>query len=502
MMSATGPGAAAAPCPDGPRGPGESELVAQYDYTDEDGKLLFQVLRFRPKAFRARRPNGRDGWLADLEGVRRVLYRLPQLVAADCVLVVEGEKDVETAERLSLPARFAATCNPFGACQWRSEYTTVLAGKTVYLCPDNDRAGRDHLLQVGLALNATAREVRVLALPPSVKDLSEWIGGGADREAFCRLLRSAETFVPPPDQHEVAPAGQPLAGAAGEIAAVYDYTDEDGTTLFQVLRFRPKAFRTRRPDGQGGWYWGPAAVRPVLYHLPEVLAASTVLVVEGEKDVETAKGLLLPAHWAVTCNPFGVCQWREQYSAILAGKVVYLCPDNDPPGRDHLLQVGLSLIDRAREIRVVALPAAVKDLSEWVEGGGNADGFAALLLASESFPYPRDQGELITGVQPLVDALGLIGKLRGVVCAPEAPLSSDHLARPQIGFLPQELAQVLPGWLGTAADGSSAVCVRGFEALAVAALQELAAETLALGERREELLARLDRLAAAEGSPR
>lgn len=32
-------------------------------------------------------------------------------------------------------------------------------------------------------------------------------------------------------------------------------------------------------------------MRPVLYHLPEVIAAHQVIVTEGEKDVETACSL-------------------------------------------------------------------------------------------------------------------------------------------------------------------------------------------------------------------
>ena len=36
------------------------------------------------------------------------------------------------------------------------------------------------------------------------------------------------------------------------IVATYDYCDEKNTLLFQVLRYEPKAFRQRRPDGDHG----------------------------------------------------------------------------------------------------------------------------------------------------------------------------------------------------------------------------------------------------------
>ena len=34
-------------------------VLANYDYTDETGELLFQVVRYAPKDFRQRRPNGK-----------------------------------------------------------------------------------------------------------------------------------------------------------------------------------------------------------------------------------------------------------------------------------------------------------------------------------------------------------------------------------------------------------------------------------------------------------
>src|SRR5262245_54489201 len=39
------------------------------------------------------------------------------------------------------------------------------------------------------------------------------------------------------------------------IVAEYDYTDEHGDLLYQVVRFDPKDFRQRYPNGNGGWIW-------------------------------------------------------------------------------------------------------------------------------------------------------------------------------------------------------------------------------------------------------
>jgi putative DNA primase/helicase len=164
--------------------------VATYDYRDEGGKLLFQALRYEPKDFRQRRPDGRGGWYYNLDGVRRVLYRLPELIAsapAALVFVAEGEKDVERLRALGL----AATCNPQGAGKWREEYGEALRGRSVVILPDNDRPGEEHAEQVAVALYRVAQSVKVLRLPnlPPKGDVSDWLdaGGAADH-----LLEMAE----------------------------------------------------------------------------------------------------------------------------------------------------------------------------------------------------------------------------------------------------------------------------------------------------------------------
>jgi hypothetical protein len=110
--------------PFGSNGKAQQRVIATYDYTDESGALLYQVLGFEPKDFRQRRPDGVGGWLWKLDGVRRIPYRLPELIEALAnerpVFVVEGEKDVEALAAISVPA----TCNPHGTGKWRDEYRT------------------------------------------------------------------------------------------------------------------------------------------------------------------------------------------------------------------------------------------------------------------------------------------------------------------------------------------------------------------------------------------
>src|SRR5262249_20583079 len=100
------------------------QIVATYDYIDEAGKLLFQCVRYEPKEFKQRRPDGNE-WIWNIKGTRRVLYWLPEVLKAETVCLTEGEKDADNLRELG----FTATTNPLGAGKWRDEYAEVLRGK-------------------------------------------------------------------------------------------------------------------------------------------------------------------------------------------------------------------------------------------------------------------------------------------------------------------------------------------------------------------------------------
>jgi putative DNA primase/helicase len=76
-------------------------IVAQYDYSDEGGGLLYQVVRFDPKDFCQRRPDGGGGWVWSLGDTRRVLYRLPAVARG----VAEGRLIVQRRRRWQLATR-------------------------------------------------------------------------------------------------------------------------------------------------------------------------------------------------------------------------------------------------------------------------------------------------------------------------------------------------------------------------------------------------------------
>jgi hypothetical protein len=148
-------------------------IVASYDYIDEGGAVLFQKVRTAAKRFWQRRPDGNGGWIKNTKGVRKVLYRLPQVVEAisndEIVVVVEGEKDADNLIKLGV----RATSSPDGAAKpgekpkWRREYSDLLRDADVVVVPDNDPTGRAHAQATADSLQGIARASACSISPPT-----------------------------------------------------------------------------------------------------------------------------------------------------------------------------------------------------------------------------------------------------------------------------------------------------------------------------------------------
>ncbi len=177
-------------------------------------------------------------------------------------------------------------------------------------------------------------------------------------------------------------------GALNEIER-YPYVDSDGNILFEVVRYTDdkggKAFKQRRPDGQGGWVWNLNGVERVPYRLPAILnAAAPIFLVEGEKDVHTLES------WdaVASCNPGGSGSSRlyEQWTEDFRGRDVVILPDNDGPGRKHAVAVAAALLGTAASIKVVELPGLADkgDVTDWRDTGGTFERLWE--LAQEAVP--------------------------------------------------------------------------------------------------------------------
>ncbi len=131
--------------------PVKPRIVKEYNYYDLAGELVSQTVRYEPKKFSQRtKKNGQ--WVWSLKGVETVLYNLKAISTAKQVLLLEGEKDCDTAHALG----YLATTCPMGAGKWKSSYTHMLEGKEVILCPDNDTPGIKHMLEIGKILQKSS----------------------------------------------------------------------------------------------------------------------------------------------------------------------------------------------------------------------------------------------------------------------------------------------------------------------------------------------------------
>jgi len=177
--------------------------TAVYDYRDADGTLLSQVVRSSPKSFRQRRPDGAGGWIWNLGDLRRVPYRLPELIAAveagRWIVVVEGEKDVDRLVQEGL----VATCNPCGAGKFSAAFAPYFDAARVAILPDCDTPGRVHAEKVASILASIAAEVKIVDLPGLAEhgDVSDYLNHGGSPEELKRLIQKAprwEASAPAP----------------------------------------------------------------------------------------------------------------------------------------------------------------------------------------------------------------------------------------------------------------------------------------------------------------
>jgi RecA-family ATPase len=253
------------------------------------------------------------------------------------------------------------------------------------LCPGPDHSATDRSLSIKLDANAPdgflvhsfavddpiacKDYVRAKAGLPAFKPNG---GNGRHRASDDAVERALMAVVQGAD-----------ARPKGRVVATYDYRDDDGKLMYQVLRFEPKSFRQRRPDGNGGWIWSLSDVSRVLYRAPDLLKfpSGTIFITEGEKDCDRL--------WSIDLCATTVAsgKWTEDCVQALAGRHVLILEDNDKAGRAKALDAATLLFDVADTVRIVRLPglAEGEDVSDWLD----ADPHRAEKLVDVCFDFPE-----------------------------------------------------------------------------------------------------------------
>lgn len=228
--------------------------------------------------------------------------------------------------------------------------------------------------------------------------------GRCDTEKACQSMGLTLSDLYPPKPKEEL-----------KLTATYNYYSEDGTLLFQKLRFvdssGKKTFRQRKPDGRGGWDYKLADTPRVLYNLPAVVNAvkqgKPVFVVEGEKDVDTLTKMSIVA----TTMPNGAGTWNEIHTSVLAGATVDIIIDNDLPGQQHAVEVYQALQEVGCDVQVWKC-AKGKDVTDHLNNGGTIEQLEVFDINSvEEGTEPEAVAPIQTAEQKAVsDVIALLSR--------------------------------------------------------------------------------------------
>ena len=220
------PRSSASPTPKAPQSlPGGShDTVNTYHYAD--GSVAFASVRREPpgkaKRFSQWTPADDDGGLwHDKNPLKTLpLYRLPQIMGAEKVVIVEGEKCVHAV--LDAWPDMAVTTFGGGSGSWRKTDYSPLAGKDVSIWADADAPG--HTASLDIAAHLATLDCRVRVALPELdggSDIADWlaVGKGYARDKLASLLRDYE----PEPQLEPTPGPEPELGYLDKIASTPYY---------------------------------------------------------------------------------------------------------------------------------------------------------------------------------------------------------------------------------------------------------------------------------------
>lgn len=180
---------------------------------------------------------------------------------------------------------------------------------------------------------------------------------------------------------------EPEQSSGPTLIRSYLYETHDGTPWFYKDRFFPKTFMLRLPGEPAGQSKGLQGRVPVLYRLPQLMAArdQVLWICEGEKDADTAAR----HNMISTTSPFGAGgRWEMTYTQAIkrAGvKEVRVVVDRDEKGREFGIKVRAAMRSVGIPVRVLR-PKEGKDLTEHFEKGHSADDF---VIETEVTNRPR-----------------------------------------------------------------------------------------------------------------
>jgi hypothetical protein len=153
-------------------------------YFSDVGKLLFEKIRREPTYI------GEGKYLYP-SGAHIALYPSNNLSKSSEWFLTEGELDCLTLESFDFPAVTTG-----GVTSFKHEFASYFKDKKVFICFDNDQAGKDGSAKVAQILATAGANVFILNLPveENSKDIGDYFRLGHSREDFARLADQAIRF--------------------------------------------------------------------------------------------------------------------------------------------------------------------------------------------------------------------------------------------------------------------------------------------------------------------
>lgn len=144
--------------------------------------------------------------------------------------------------------------------------------------------------------------------------------------------------------------------------SAYVYENEFGKVILRVSRtsnlVTEEVYVTYAAKKSNGWDDDPKLIPPALYHLPNVIAAQSVIITDSEPAADAVRNALavFGSGWAVTTWPAEPGAWPESMSKFLAGKKVFCIPENTNVSRHRMRSAAQALIGTARSVSMVLYP--------------------------------------------------------------------------------------------------------------------------------------------------
>lgn len=205
-------------------------IVGEWDYHDEQGQVVYTKLKYEPKSFAWRTPQGYG-----LNGAVRVPYNLPELLSANnkWVFLCEGEKDCSTLAKAGLVATTLGGSSDLPS----DDNLKYFKDMKVFIVADFDKAGEKRIIETYQLLKDVANEVRHCwlkdpAQSDKINDITDWFSNGGSVEKLKDQVKTAKGYetLPRNPVNKIL-SYQDILSMPPPRWLVYDYLLENSTSM-------------------------------------------------------------------------------------------------------------------------------------------------------------------------------------------------------------------------------------------------------------------------------